>query len=191
MTSSKLRARILKVAGERFLQNGFHKISIDSLVAELRTSKSSIYKYFASKDALIETLVEQVHTIINQQLGQFIDHSDLGFEDKLHHTARVTGRISRLISSRFLEDLRIHTPDIWELHLDLEQQRFNQYRRLFEQGRREGLIRRDLDLDFLVTVYLQVIALSVDGEKLHSTHYRSDEVTEHLVTLFLEGALSP
>lgn len=191
MGSSRLRARILKVAGERFLENGFHKISIDSLVAELRTSKSSIYKYFASKDALIETLVEQVHSIIDQQLEQTIDHPELGFEDKLLRTAHIIVKIRQLVSPRFLEDLRVHTPDIWDLHLDLERERLRKYRHLFELGRRDGLIRRDLDLDLLVTVFLQVIALRNDEQQLRSLPYHGDEVTEHLLTLFLEGALSP
>ena len=54
--SSNLRERILKIAGEQFLSQGFYKVSIDSLVAELRTSKSSIYKFFSSKESCARLL---------------------------------------------------------------------------------------------------------------------------------------
>jgi len=189
--SAKLRERILKVAGEKFLSQGFYKVSVDSLVAELRTSKSSIYKFFSSKEDLVATLVEQLNGIINKQLQQIVDHPDLGFEDKLLQTTRFTGKLLGLVSERFIEDLRIHTPELWESYQRERQRRIQiYYRRLFEQGIREGLIRDDIDLQLIILAYLQLTELTVQADKLAELPYSGEEVYEHITTLFLEGALS-
>ena len=189
--SSNLRERILKIAGEQFLSQGFYKVSIDSLVAELRTSKSSIYKFFSSKEDLVATLVDQLNGIINRQLEQIVEHPELGFEDKLLRTTRFTGKLLGLVSDRFLEDLRIHTPDLWESYQRERQRRIQTYyRRLFEQGVREGLVRDDIDLQLLILAYLQLTELTVQTDKLAELPYSGEEVYEHITTLFLEGTLS-
>ena len=189
--SANLRERILKVAGEKFLSQGFYKVSVDSLVAELRTSKSSIYKFFSSKEDLVATLVDQLNGIINRQLQQIVDHADLGFEDKLLQITRFTGKLLGLVSERFLEDLRIHTPDLWESYQRERQRRIQTYyRRLFEQGIREGLIRDDIDLQLIILAYLQLTELTVQTDELSELPYSGEEVYEHITTLFLEGTLS-
>ena len=189
--SSNLKERILKIAGEKFLSQGFHKVSVDSLVAELRTSKSSIYKYFESKEALVATLVEQVNSIINRQLAQIVDHPETGFEDKLLQITRFTSKLMRLVSKQFLEDLRIHTPDIWADYQQKRKERIqNYYRRLFRQGLDEGLIRSDIDLDLITMAYLQLTELTVKEERLSELPYSGEEIYEHISVLFLEGALN-
>ncbi|MCX6165394.1 MAG: TetR/AcrR family transcriptional regulator, partial [Ignavibacteriae bacterium] len=49
---------ILKFAGEKFYKDGFNKISMDEIASQLHISKKTIYKYFPSKDKLIESLID-------------------------------------------------------------------------------------------------------------------------------------
>lgn len=188
--TSNLRERILKIAGEQFLSQGFYKVSIDSLVAGLRTSKSSIYKYFESKEALVGTLVEQLNTIINRQLAQIVDTPESGFEEKLLQITRFTSKLMRLVSKQFLEDLRIHTPELWDAYQQQRTERVHTYyHRLFQQGVDEGVIRRDISLQLIVLAYLQLTELTVNQERLSNLPYGNEEIYEHLTTLFLEGVV--
>ncbi len=188
--SPHLKERILKIAGEKFLSQGFYKVSVDSLVAELRTSKSSIYKYFSSKEDLVATLIEQLNGVINRQIEQIVHHAELGFEDKLLHLMRLTSKLKRLVGPQFLEDLRIHTPELWEEYQQQETDRIQRYYyALFRQGIREGLIRNDIDLQLIVGAYLQFTELSLNQNALQGLPYHEEQIFEHLTTLFLEGGL--
>jgi len=188
--SPHLKERILKIAGEKFLRQGFYKVSVDSLVAELRTSKSSIYKYFSSKEDLVATLIEQLNGVINRQIEQIVHHAELGFEDKLLHLMRLTSKLKRLVGPQFLEDLRIHTPELWEEYQQQETDRIQRYYyALFRQGIREGLIRNDIDLQLIVGAYLQFTELSLNQNALQGLPYHEEQIFEHLTTLFLEGGL--
>jgi AcrR family transcriptional regulator len=187
---AKLRDRILKVAGEKFLSQGFYKVSMDSLVAELRASKSSIYKHFASKEILVRTLVEQVNAIVDEQLRQIVENESLGFTDKLTRLMRFHSRARKIFGPAFLDDLRIHTPDLWEAHHGMEQARVRAYHlRLFQQGVREGILREDIDLSLLVVAFLRLCELAVAPAKEWSPPYGNEVLIEQLTLLFLEGAM--
>jgi AcrR family transcriptional regulator len=56
MPAKKLE--ILKLAFERFYDGGFHATGIDSVMAESGISKRTLYKYFPSKEDLIEAVLD-------------------------------------------------------------------------------------------------------------------------------------
>jgi len=188
--NSNMKSRILKVAGEQFFSKGFYKVSVDNLVAELRTSKSSIYKFFPSKEALVAALIDQFNEIINNRLAEIVEDESLTFEEKLHAVTRFTAQLFRLISKQFLEDLRIHTPEIWSAYEKQRQERVQKYyHQLFRQGTIEGYVRQDIDLEMIVTVYLHLTELTVGNGKMNDFSFSSVDLYDSINSIFLEGIL--
>lgn len=64
-----VRARILAVAKELFLRNGFLQTTVNVIVAEAKTSKREFYKYFADRESLF---LEIVRNLLNS--GNAIRH---------------------------------------------------------------------------------------------------------------------
>jgi len=56
--SQDQRAHIIKTAGELFFRLGIRSVSIDDICRELGMSKKTFYVYFASKDELIEQMLQ-------------------------------------------------------------------------------------------------------------------------------------
>lgn len=56
------RREILNIAQEFFLFEGYHKTSINQIIEQVQISKGAFYHHFASKDALLEALVERMVT---------------------------------------------------------------------------------------------------------------------------------
>ena len=52
------KCNIIKTAGEMFFRLGIRSVSVDDICRELGMSKKTFYVYFASKDALIEQLLQ-------------------------------------------------------------------------------------------------------------------------------------
>jgi len=52
------RLRILEHSMEKFKSVGFIKISMDEIASDLKMSKKTIYKYFHSKEELVEKSLE-------------------------------------------------------------------------------------------------------------------------------------
>jgi AcrR family transcriptional regulator len=53
------RAHILAAARRCFVRDGFHQTSMQALVSEAGLSSGAVYRYFPSKDAMIEAIAEQ------------------------------------------------------------------------------------------------------------------------------------
>ncbi|AQR94504.1 TetR/AcrR family transcriptional regulator [Clostridium saccharoperbutylacetonicum] len=64
---NEIRQRIINIAREEFLENGFEKASIRTITAKAKTSKSNLYNYFKDKDDLFYCVVEK--TIIRIKKG--------------------------------------------------------------------------------------------------------------------------
>lgn len=53
------RERILNAATDLFCHNGYAAVGVDSIAARSGSAKSTLYKHFGSKDALIEAVLER------------------------------------------------------------------------------------------------------------------------------------
>lgn len=191
MKSDKIRTRILSAASEQFFRHGFYRVSMDSLVAEVRTSKSTIYKFFPSKEDLVQAVLENINSEINTNLEAIIEDTEKNFQEKLIAVTRYTGKILTRVSQEFLTDLRLHTPDLWESYQSMRQARLEHlYGRLFRNGVSEGIIRRDIPQDFLLLVYTKLTELAVEPDALDGLPMNTTDAYAELSTLFLEGALT-
>jgi AcrR family transcriptional regulator len=66
------RAHVMAAARRCFVRNGFHASSMQDLVEEAEMSSGAVYRYFPSKNAVIEAIatenLEQVVTVIAQSI---------------------------------------------------------------------------------------------------------------------------
>jgi AcrR family transcriptional regulator len=53
------RAKILDAAAELFYQRGVHAVGVNEIASRARASKLSLYRYFGSKDDLVETMLQE------------------------------------------------------------------------------------------------------------------------------------
>jgi AcrR family transcriptional regulator len=67
MKTSKKRESILETANRLFEMNGFHATGVDRLASEAGVTKRTLYKYFGSKEGLIEAVLRTHHTKMMEQ----------------------------------------------------------------------------------------------------------------------------
>ncbi|OBF50015.1 hypothetical protein A5756_22655 [Mycobacterium sp. 852002-53434_SCH5985345] len=67
------RAHILAAARRCFIRNGFHAASMHDLVEEAGMSSGAVYRYFPSKDAVIEAIAADNLERVVAVIGQAID----------------------------------------------------------------------------------------------------------------------
>jgi TetR/AcrR family transcriptional regulator, transcriptional repressor of aconitase len=73
------RAHILAAARRCFVRDGFHQTSMQDLVREAGMSSGAVYRYFASKDAMIVAIAEENLDQIVAIVQESVEHgADLG-----------------------------------------------------------------------------------------------------------------
>jgi len=137
---SEDRNKILKHSRQKFNREGFYKISMDELASELRVSKKTIYKYFPSKDKLLEEICSDTSCEIMGNVDMILD----GKEDVVVKFVKLLNMHSNFtmnISEKWLKDLSIHAPDIKKNVDEMKNRQINKVlKKLLEQGKKEKLI---------------------------------------------------
>lgn len=189
--SKNTRQRILNTAASRFFESGFYKVSIDDLVAELRTSKSTIYLAFSSKEEIIKTVLLDLNREIDGRLESILSDNDLNYKEKFEAVTAYTGRVLSRVSKSFFRDLRIHAQDLWEIYEQARKRRLNRiYRPLIMQGMKQGILRNDVDGDFLLVVYTKMMEILIEPALFQDLSISSVNAHRSISRLFFEGALT-
>lgn len=186
-----VKTRILNVAKQKFLKYGFYKVSMDSLVKELRTSKSSLYNHYASKEELVKAVIDSLNLEINSKLDNILNDDKLSFKGKLVAVSEFTKNLLTSISGEFLRDLEINTPEIWEYYQKTRKERINKYyRSLFELGVKEGKVRNDISIDLILAVYLNMMELPLKAEHISFLNGYNQNIYEDTTEVFLNGIIT-
>lgn len=185
-----IRNRVMRIARERFLKEGFYKVSMDSLVKDLRTSKSSVYNHFESKEVLVKAILMELNTEINQKLAAVLADDKLTFKGKLVAIADYTRNLLTEVSEAFLSDLELYTPDIWDWYQAERRKRIDKYyKALFRRGMDAGNLREDTDLELVVSVYMALTDIPLRYEHVNHIGLPQSTIYEQITEIFLHGIM--
>lgn len=75
-TRAKRRQHILTSAWQCFAENGFHATSMDDVIAATGMSSSAVYRYFRSKDELIDASAEEALVLVRDIFVRLLDEPE-------------------------------------------------------------------------------------------------------------------
>src|SRR5712675_1870837 len=93
------RARIMDTAEALFRRLGFGKTAVADIAAELRMSPANVYRFFPSKNAIVEAICQRC-------LGEL--------DEKAWAVARSRGSASARVERLFLEIMKYHLENLIE-----------------------------------------------------------------------------
>ncbi len=168
--------KILNYCMVKFLKEGFAKISMDEIASELAISKKTIYKYFQSKDELVE---KSVFRMLNTVAGEIkeITESDSTSLQKMDKVVSTLANAVNTIDSKFFNDVRFKNPLLWK---KLDEFRTGKLRlyigKILEQGKEEGNVR-PYPPEFLLQIFISTVRAILNPEfLLNFRHSYSDTV---------------
>lgn len=190
MEGTNIRARIVATAGERFFAMGFSKVTMDELCGEMGISKKTMYQQFASKDALLDAIIEWMIIRVGGRLNEILGSGE-DFAGKLYALWKLVGDILSKFSRQMQDDLRRFRPDLWQ---KIDETRRNKilvhFRSLIDEGVKLGFLREDVNREILVYVYLGAIQAVINPEVLVRHSFSADEAFRTVLQVILDGILS-
>jgi AcrR family transcriptional regulator len=145
-----LRKRAIRSAAAVFAEKGFHGSSTRDIAEHLGIKQGSLYYYFKSKEeALGEVCLFGIEDYVSRM--QEIAATDQPFEAKL--IATVTSHLSsyreRNEALKVYNDERLYLPEERRKKLkQLGSQYRQQLEGIFEQGKKDGVLRPSMDCHF-------------------------------------------
>ena len=153
-------ARILDAAERCFVRSGFHRTTMHDVAAEAGMSPGNLYRYFASKEAMVVGLAERDRARVGEDFSAFT-----GSEDFLETFARIARK-------HFAEEPReraILCLEIWAeatrnrtfatISRDFECDIIQRLANLFAEAQRRGFVSAQVDPNAVAVV----VATLADG----------------------------
>ena len=102
-------ARLLVIAAEHLGRLGSRRLTIVAVSAEAGMTHANVYRYFVSKEALLDAVVERWLRLVEAELARIADAPDPA-DDKIEHLLTALASVQR--------ETLAHEPNLFAVHLD-------------------------------------------------------------------------
>ena len=189
--ASKARQRIVAGARRHFLAQGFRGVTMDDLAAELGMSKKTFYAHFASKIELVEAVMRDKFAEVETELLALESPHEPDFASLLHAMLATLQRQTAEIQPAFLRDIRTEAPDLFHLveekRAELIERHFG---KLFREGRRTGMIRKDIPSWLIIEIMLAATRALVNPQRLLELELTPKAAFSAIISVMLEGVMT-
>ncbi|MBN8570757.1 MAG: TetR/AcrR family transcriptional regulator [Ignavibacteria bacterium] len=186
---SKDNERILRYAQEKFQKEGFYKTSMDELARELQISKKTIYKYYASKEKLVEHIVLDKMMCDSGKIKNFLNKED-NVVMKFIQILNLNRERFSCMSEKWFRDLQIHTPQLWSEMDKFKIQMIEEtMKKLIEQGKKEKLIE-NYPSEIIIAVMISSIKAILNADFMMNSKLNVKELFHYTMELLLNGMLT-
>ena len=188
-----VRENILQVAIERMQQVGIRSVSVDDICHELGMSKKTFYVYFASKDDLVEVLLQQHEQKMNRDVQHLVANKTV--VQLLVDWAKIARQTEKSTHQTppMLYDLKKYYPNQFQQHIkriNLVMQQ--ELVRFLQKGQVEGIFRQEIDVEVAAMLMVnthQIVAEYIDNNKLNTQDAR--HIGKTSMDIFLRGIFTP
>lgn len=181
--------KIITFARDIFFRQGIYKTRMDTIAKELRMSKKTLYKHFASKDDLVKAIVTDYQMQIKNLLIEQTAANKSSVE-KFIGLFNIVGKMVSKISETALNELRIHYKNVW---LQVESFRNEllkeELTKVFLQGQAEGFVN-NIPIEILMTVYIASVRAVVNPDFIFNNKFSVKEAFEITLNFLMHGILS-
>ena len=179
--------RILALAQERFLTEGYSHVSVDALSRALRVSKKTLYEHFSSKEVLLQRAVEAHLDTLRAEIDAAVEGEGT-FHSKVEAFLYSVHARLGWIEASALEDMRNNAPRVWDYLFTFRRESVQRsLEALLEEGQREGYLRPDLEVSLVVEMMLASLE-TLTRPTLLQTHRKSAaEMVAFTVRTVIDG----
>jgi AcrR family transcriptional regulator len=175
---------------ERFSHDGFAKVTVDELAANLGISKKTFYKCFANKEGLVDSIADRMMLFHATNVDRII-RSDLPFPQKLHGLMTYVGRLYGRVNGTLLRDMRRHAPETWVKVSAFRREKIQvNIGRLITEGIEQGHIRKDANPRLFLITFLGAVEAVLNPDVLTVEPFSSEDALRMVLQILFQGILT-
>ncbi len=184
--------QILKKSGEMFFKLGIRSVSIDDICHEVGISKKTFYVYFASKDELVAQLLHVSIDTMAKKMENWLRLHDFRQLISILLTQKDVNKKDVRSVPQLVYDLKKYYPQQFaqfQLQLfDVQKDYLMQY---LQQGIREGLVQKQLDVEMTAVILAKLHTDAVrDMEQIENHGYKMHNYSQTVKDIIIRGVLS-
>lgn len=184
--------RIVELSSALFFRYGYSKVTIDEIAAELHISKTTIYRFFASKEELLEDVIRNYYSQLQLLIKEITGAAKGNPLEQLKSVLRIVGEKLLPMEPRVVQDIRSSVPKIWQSIKEL-QDRFvlSAVETLLRKGVKAKLIRSDIDTSLMADLMVMMIKHAFQAESVKELSHSMQEISQAMIGILFQGIANP
>lgn len=183
----KNKDRILLGAQELFFKYGIKSITMDDIAKHLAISKKTIYKYFADKDEVVETMMIQLMKKNEAQFQNIVDESTNVVEEVFGMMKHMGMMFSQMNPNLFYDMQKFH-PNTWNLFKKFKEECIeSMVIDSIERGISQGLVRSDINSKIVARLRMEQVEIGFNPQAFPPNKFKIIEVQLALLDHYLHG----
>ena len=164
---------------------------MEDLAGELGMSKKTLYAHFPSKTALLEAVIHDKFAGVEIDFDQITSSKSSDFPTTLQRLLECVQRHTGEIQPSFIRDVRREAPEIFKLVETLRRERIQRhFGKLLNQGRRAGLIRKDIPVNLIIEILLGAVQAIMNPPKMEEMGLTPKTGFLSIIKVVFEGAIA-
>ena len=160
-----IKHKIVETAFELFRQYGIRSVSIDDLCRSLGISKKTFYQYFPGKNELVEAVLLHLEHCGLELMSSYTDKKSA--IEWVRHLQMIHSNIETVKDKpTFHYDLKKYYPQLYKKYVRNVYESIRHFLELhLRQGIKEGIYRKDLDVEMCAMMYSLIQYMFFQEEK--------------------------
>ena len=172
MTATEIIQRV----SELYLKYGIKSITMDDAARELDIAKKTHYEHFKDKDELVKQFVEHHMQQMHEEM-QKLQTSQVNAIEELLIVSKFITEYLKSISPSVTYDLQKYYPEIWRnINFKQRDRIFQRIRDNMVRGIKEGLYRKDMNIEIIANFYLFRMEMSQTFDLIVESKYTYEEL---------------
>jgi AcrR family transcriptional regulator len=162
---------------------------MDEIASDLRISKKTIYKYFATKEALLNLIIHGMVFTVRRELRKIFKEDTTSVEKILSISNTFIGLASRININILLEVKKLG-PQFWATIERLRAKEINSnFGLLIEQGQKEGYIK-PIPKEVILQIFLSSIQSVINPEFIVKNEFSMQQAGKFTIDILFSGILT-
>lgn len=186
-----VRERIVAGARGHFFAHGFRGVTMDDLAREVGMSKKTLYAHFRSKETLLKAVLAVKFRQVDADLAQVTAGGRPGLVAAMRELVARLQRHLQEIQPPFVRDMHRTAPEMFKAiqarRRELVERHFG---RVLGEGRRKGIIRRDISTGLMIEILLGAIDAILNPAKIVELGLAPEAALSTILTIFFQGVVT-
>jgi AcrR family transcriptional regulator len=182
--------RIITQAENLFKARGIRGVTMDDIATNLGMSKKTLYQYFKNKADIVHQ-VTLAHFDI--EICQMVSASEIA-KDPVEEMVLILKSISKTFSdipASMIYEVQKYYPKSWGLFHEFKNAHMVEaVRKNLESGRKQGLYRKDFDLQIVTKIRIEQVLMVFDPSHFPPSEFDLTKVQIEMFSLFLHGLVT-
>ncbi|MCF6238438.1 MAG: TetR/AcrR family transcriptional regulator [Candidatus Marinimicrobia bacterium] len=184
-----LEEPILEHGFRLFAQNGVKGFTVETLAKDLAMSKKTIYKYFPTKEILLQKIFQYILTALAAHFDRVRGKNINPLDKFVNVMGEITKTISKVSITR-INEMKARYPAVWKDIESFRLARRADFFQIMQEGQTQGYVREDLDLEIAATLFMNIINSVFQPEFFLANQLSPKMVIEIFRDIFLRGIVT-